>query len=162
VAPTIVVSNTTPLIALAWLKRLDLLPTLFGRVHIPLAVLKEVTQEPTAVGAAELKAAAWLITLPVADRLAVDLLMDQLDYGESEAIVLAHEQHADLLLMDERRGRRRARQSGLTVAGTLAVLIRARQLGLIDQLRPLLDALQRLPFHMSDELINDVLQRVGE
>jgi len=109
-----------------------------------------------------LSVASWLLLTPVTDTLAVELLLDQLAPGESEAIVLARELHADLLLMDERRGRRRAVQNGLTVAGTLGILIQARRLGLVESLRPLLDELRRLPFRMSVSLYAEALRRVGE
>jgi len=158
----IVVSNATPLIALAWLEQLDLLPQLFGNVHIPQAVHDEIQHNPEAVGAAELDSVPWLRISPVEDNLAVSLLLDQLDAGESEAIVLARELQADLLLMDERRGRRRAIQAGLNVVGTLGILIQARRQNLIGPLRPLLDRLQQLPFRMSDHLLQDVLRQVGE
>ena len=161
-ATRIVVSNTTPLIALAWLKRLDLLPALFTAVHIPEAVRDEIKSKPQAPGAAELEASGWLVVTPVTNPLAVELLLDQLDLGESQAIVLAHELHADLLLMDERRGRRRALQSGLTVVGTLGILIEAHEQNLVGPLRPMLDLLRKLPFHMSDALYSEVLSRVGE
>jgi predicted nucleic acid-binding protein len=161
-AGQIVVSNSTPLIALAWLNQLDLLPTLFGAVHIPQAVYDEIQHNPAAVGAAQLKSPSWLKISLVQDTLAVSLLLDQLDSGESEAIVLARELQASLLLMDERRGRRRALQIGLNVAGTLGILIRARRQNLISSLRPLLDQLRQLPFHMSEELYQDVLQQAGE
>ena len=95
-------------------------------------------------------------------KVAVELLLDQLDLGESEAIVLARELKAELLLMDERRGRCRALQSGLTVVGTLGILIQARQRGLVGPLRPLLDQLRQLPFHMSESLYTEVLRHVGE
>ena len=160
-ATRVVVSNTTPLIALAWLKQLDLLPTLFTTVHIPEAVRNEIRAKPQAVGGGELEAADWLIVVPVTNPLAVELLLDQLDLGESQAIVLAHENSANLL-MDERRGRRRALQSGLTVVGTLGILVEARQQKLIGPLRPMLDLLRKLPFHMSDALYSNVLHRVGE
>jgi predicted nucleic acid-binding protein len=88
-ADRIVVSNTTPLIALAWLSQLDLLPTLFGNLHIPQAVNNEIQHNPTAAGAAELASVSWLQISPVQDTMAVSLLLDQLDAGESEAIVLA-------------------------------------------------------------------------
>lgn len=158
----IVVSNATPLIALAWLERLDLLPTLFGTVHIPQAVNDEIQHNPDAVGASELAAASWLRVALVQDTLAVSLLLDQLDVGESEAIVLARELQAGLLLMDERRGRRRAIQAGLNVVGTLGILTQARRQNLIGPLRPVLDRLQQLPFHMSEQLYQNVLRQVGE
>jgi predicted nucleic acid-binding protein len=162
VSRRIAVSNATPLIALAWLKHLDLIPRLFGNVHIPQAVYDEILHNPEAVGATELDAVPWLRISPVQDSLAVSLLLDQLDLGESEAIVLAHELQASLLLMDERRGRRRAIQAGLNVVGTLGILIQARRQNLIGPLRLLLDRLQELPFHMSEQLYQDVLRQVRE
>ena len=131
-ASSVVASTSTPLLALAWLEQLDLLPSLFEKVHIPQAVQEEIHHNPAAIGASELSAAPWLAVTPITNTLAVELLLDQLDLGESEAIVLARELKAELLLMDERRGRRRAMQSGLTVAGTLGILIQARQRGLVD------------------------------
>ena len=161
-ATRVVVSNTTPLIALAWLQQLDLLATLFTTVHIPEAVRDEIKAKPQAIDVAELETADWLIVTPVTNQLAVELLLDQLDLGESQAIVLAHELDADLLLMDERRGRRRALQSGITVAGTLGILMDVHRQGLTGPLRPMLDLLRNLPFHMSDTLYSEVLSRVGE
>ena len=147
---------------MAWLGQLDLLPMLFGVVHVPQAVHEEIHHSPEAIGVSKLSAADWLMVTPVSNGLAVELLLDQLNAGESEAIVLAHELHAGLLLMDERRGRRRAMQSGLAVVGTLGVLIEARQRVLVGPLRPLLERLRELPFHMSDALHADVLRRAGE
>ncbi len=161
-ARPVTVSDTTPLIALAWLGRLDLFPALFGVVHIPPAVHREATYNVVAAGADELKSANWLAINPVTNSLAIELLLDQLDLGESEAIVLAHELSADVLLMDERRGRRRAMQSGLRIIGTLGILIEAHERKLADPIRPLLDRLRELPFRMSQALYNEVLQRVGE
>jgi predicted nucleic acid-binding protein len=161
-AKSIIVSNTTPLIALAWLEQLALLPRLFDTIHIPRAVQDELLHNPDAVGVAEFRAAPWLKVTPVTNHLAVVLLLDQLDVGESEAIVLTHELQAGLLLMDERRGRRRAMQGGLTIVGTLGILVEARQRDFVGPLTPLLEKLQRLPFYMSQTLMTRVLQQVGE
>ncbi len=157
-----VVSNATPLIALAGLEQLTLLPQLFGTIHIPQAVWDELLHNPDATGVAEFRAAPWLKVTPVTDHLAVVMLLDQLDAGESEAIVLAHELQAGLLLMDERRGRRRAVQGGLTIVGTLGILVKVRQGGLVGPLSPLLEKLKRLPFYMSQALMVQVLRQVGE
>lgn len=159
---SIVISNTTPLIALAWLERLDLLPALFGAVHIPDAVHAELHSDPEKMGSAELAAASWLRVTVVENALAVQMLANELDAGESEAIVLAHEMRAGLLLMDERRGRRRAAEGGLAVTGTLGILIEARKRGLIGPLRPFLDRLRALPFRMTPALYAETLSKVGE
>ena len=158
----VVVSNTTPLVALAWLERLDILPALFGVIHVPVAVHTELHSNPEKVGSVELAAVSWLRVATVENVLAVQLLGNELDAGESEAIVLAHEMKAGLLLMDERRGRRRAAEGGLTVTGTLGLLADARKRGLVGPLRPLLDRLHDLPFRMTRNLYEEVLRQVGE
>ncbi len=107
----IVVSNTTPLIGLASIQQFALLPALFGQIHIPQAVYDE------AFLAGEVKhpipAAAWIKVVSVKDRLAVEVLLDELDLGEAETIVLARELNADWVLMDERKGRRKLDQLGV-------------------------------------------------
>lgn len=158
----IVVSNTTPLIALAWLGLLDLLPQLFGAIYVPDAVRSELFSNPEKIGSAELSSAAWLKVVSVENTLAVQVLSAELDRGEGEAIVLAYELGAGLVLMDERRGRRRAAQGGLAVIGTLGILIEARRRGLVGPLRPLLDRLYELPFRMGHTLYVKVLSQVGE
>ena len=110
----IVVANAGPLIALGRLDRLDLLGQLFGEVQIPEAVAEEVIgtagNRPGAAAAAQ---ASWLRTSTTGDAVAVSLLQERLGAGESEAVVLALELDADLLLIDEARGRRVAEANGL-------------------------------------------------
>ncbi|MDM8521246.1 DUF3368 domain-containing protein [Anaerolineales bacterium HSG6] len=150
------------MIALAWLNQLALIPALFDELHIPQAVYDEIFYKPDAIGTVELASTDWLIVRPVTNVLSVNLLQDQLDAGESEAIVLATELQADLLLIDERRGRRKAIQYGLDITGTLGILIRARQLQLIGPLRPMLHKLRLLPFFISESLYQQTLRHVGE
>jgi len=93
----IIVSNTTPLIGLASIQRFDLLRQLFGEVHIPQAVYDEAVLAGREAGGAkqEVSTAQWIRTVSVQDRLAVEVLLDDMDLGEAETIVLARELGAD-------------------------------------------------------------------
>ena len=117
----IVVSNTTPLIGLASIERFQLLKQLFGEIRIPQAVYDETVVAGREEGGAkrEVQAATWISTLPVKDRLAVDVLLGELDLGEAETIVLAREIGADWVLMDEKKGRRKLAQLSMPKVGTL-------------------------------------------
>lgn len=138
----IVVSDASPLIALSAVARLELLRDLFGTVLIPGSVYAEVVQAGAGLpGATEVDEAEWIRSRPVGNTGFVKVLEMDLDPGESEAIVLALETGADLLLMDERKARRTAMRLGLKVAGTLGLLVLAKQKGLLQEIRPVLDAL---------------------
>jgi predicted nucleic acid-binding protein len=154
-----VVSNTGPLIALASIGQFDLLRRLFGKILFPPAVRAEV-QDETSVAA--LTAADWIVVQPAQDLLAVQLLREELDAGESEAIILARELDAELVLIDERAARRKARGIGLQTVGTLGVLLMAKDKGLVAGLKPLLDDLRRAGFRMSDDLYRQVPGSAGE
>ena len=146
-----VVSNTGPLIALATIGQLDLLLKLFGEILIPPAVRAEILDENT-VNA--VTAADWIMVRTAQDEIAVRLLKGELDAGESEAIVLARELNADLLLLDDRSAKRRASAIELTTIGTLGVLLLAKNEELIPVLEPLLGDLRRAGFHMSRVFYN--------
>ncbi len=154
-----VVSNTGPLIGLAGIGQFDLLHKLFGRIIIPPAVRDEIRDE-TSVAA--LAAADWIVVQPAQDALAVQLLREELDAGESEAIILARELDADLVLIDERAAMRKPRAIGLQTIGTLGVLLMARDKALVVDLKPLLEDLRRAGFRMSDDLYHQVLASAGD
>lgn len=160
----IVVSNTTPLIGLATIQRFDVLKQLFGEVHIAQAVYDEAVVAGREVGGAkrEVSEAAWIKLVQVHDRLAVDVLLDELDLGEAETIVLARELQADWVLMDERKGRRKLTQLGLNKIGTVGILLQAKHQGLIANLRHELEQLQQHGFSISQSIIDAVLQQANE
>ncbi len=157
----VIVSNTTPLIGLVRIKRLGLLPQLFERIIIAEGVYREIV-EYDRKGADLIREADWIDVKEVKDRLAVEVLLDELDIGESETIVLSREVSADIVLMDERKGRRQVRQLGFNLSGTVGVLLRAKEEGLIDLLKPELDALHRHSFYLSESLREDALRISGE
>jgi hypothetical protein len=156
-----VISNAGPLIALARIEQLDVLPALYGEIVVPPAVREEVLGAERK-GGSTLKAADWLRVEPVSDRTAVALLRERLDAGESETIVLALELEADVVLMDEARGRRIAASRGISLTGTLGTLILAKRRNFIERVKPLLADLKEQGFHMGDALRQQVLEEVGE
>lgn len=149
----LVVSNSSPLIALARLSYLDLLQSLYNEIKIPQAVYQEVVQAGKGQeGSAAVDSAPWITVQTVKDVIAVDLLRDQLDRGESEAIVLALETQAQLLLIDESRGRRIAQSRGLTHIGTVGIVVLAKRQNLIQSGTIILDQLIKIGFRMDTSL----------
>lgn len=103
----IVVSNSGPLISLARIGHFYLLYELYDELYLPTAVREEVVNFGAGrPGVVEVENAQWIRVVNISDRQAVDRLRENLDLGESEAIVLAMELQADWLLIDEARGRR--------------------------------------------------------
>lgn len=160
----IVVSDSSPLIALADVGQLQLLHELFSTVLIPGAVYEEIVlQGAGRPGAKAIQAAAWIEQRNVANTGLADALKRELDEGEAEAIALALESGADLVLLDERRGRQRAVHLGLRVTGALGVLVEAKHQHLLAAVRPVLDALRnKADFWISDDLYRHVLDLAGE
>ncbi len=159
----LVVSNSSPLIALATIGRFTLLKSLFGQIAIPEAVFEEVViQGQGEPGSQEVAEAEWIRTIPVKDQLAVSLLRESLDLGESEAIVLGQELGAQYVLLDDELARRKAGLLGLPVAGTLAVLLMAKQAGLLATVSPILAELMQTDFRMSERVLTAVLTKAGE
>lgn len=159
--PQIVISNTTPIIALSLIGQLHLLAKLYGEILLPTAVLDEIAAGGDKVGAIDVGQADWIKVRALQDYRRADLLTD-LDRGEAETIALAQELNADLIIIDERMGRRYARHLGLTMTGTLGVLIRAKREGLIGEIGPLVEKLRHGGIRLSDELVRRTLELAGE
>jgi uncharacterized protein len=160
----IVVSNTSPITNLAAIGQVDMLRQLYAKVLIPQAVYGELTfggvRQP---GGREAQTLPWIETKHVTDRVLVTALQMELDPGEAEAIALAVEVKADLLLLDERRGRVVASRLGLRFVGLLGVLTEAKQQGGIPAVKPMLeDLVTKAGFWVSPRLYARVLQAAGE
>ena len=137
-----VVVDASPLIALARIERLDLLREMFGDVVVPSAVWHEVVASGSdKAGVGQIATAAWIRRRDVVDKSAVAVLRRDLGAGEAEAIVLARELPAGLLIMDERLGRVTARDLGVRTVGLVGVLVEARKRGLLPDAGSIAEAL---------------------
>jgi predicted nucleic acid-binding protein len=160
----IVVSDTTPLRQLIAIGKVDLLRKVYGGVVVPLTVWSELQAEstPSAVKSWLQSAPDWLQVRGAREPLSGDASLDalvRLDAGEQEAIRLALELKADLLLMDEADGRSLALRLGLPVTGTLGLLERADVLGVLSDLPATLAHLEASGFYLSTRLRDSVLDR---
>ena len=159
----IVVSDASPVMNLAAIGRIDLLRILYGGVLLPEAVYREITAFEDQPGAREAATFEWMARQrPVRSDL-VEALRGSLDGGEAEAIALAVEVGADLLLIDERAGREAAERLGVNRTGLLGVLLEAKGQGLVREVRPLLNALRtEAGFWISSALYESVLRQASE
>ena len=151
-------TNTTPLITLAGVELLELLPILYDKVWAPRIVLDEY-QAKAPPTEPDLVQVSWLT---VVDAVIIDPTLPLLDVGEAAALSLAQTIGARLILLDERKARRIAARIGLQVAGTLAVLLRAKQQGLIAAIQPYITQMQSQGRRFHPDLIARLLEDAGE
>jgi len=130
---------------------------------LPPAVLREISEHPDAASRKIRQAErSWLAVLPVKDRRIVDLLMADLDVGESEVIALALEAGADKIVLDDLDARRRAHRLGVARVGTLGLLLGAKLRGDLPSLKTELDRLRQAGFRVSSTVSEAVLREAGE
>ncbi|MBF0379216.1 MAG: DUF3368 domain-containing protein [Desulfamplus sp.] len=158
-----VVSDSTILIGLAKIEKTNLLKEIFQNIYIPEAVFKEVSDDgKLRAGATIVKKSEWIITQKIRDYTQANLLMTILEKGEAEVLVLAKEMQADLILLDEEKARKSAFRAGFKVMGLIGILIVAKRLGLITDIRTYIEKLQREKFRISDKIVNMALKQAGE
>lgn len=158
----IVISNTTPIITLLSLGKLDLLRELYDKIYIPQAVYQEIEDGKHKPFYTDLKQLSWIEIKTVQNELALSILSNDLDKGEAEAIILYKEMNANLLIIDEKLGRQEAENKNCIVTGSLGVLIAAKQVGLIEEIKPLLLQARANGIRISDKLFNAILEKAGE
>jgi predicted nucleic acid-binding protein len=156
----IVFSNTTPIIALSSIQRLDLLPRLFDRVHLVSEVIDECEAGgPIAVPA--LRETPW-VQLVTSTPVSHPSILLELDKGEKHTLDMAIKLNADWVIIDEKIGRNMAEYLGLRVTGTLGVLLKAKQQGLISSFRACVQDMQTQGIRYHPALIEELAQGIGE
>lgn len=160
----IVVTDAGPIIHLSLVRLLRLLPTLYQQVVVPDLVYREVVADgDTLPGSAELRQAQWIEVVPHDPGSPLfRLLHAQLDPGEAAAISLAVARKPALILSDDRPARLAAEQLGLTVRGTLGVLVEAKRRGEIAEIAPVVTELRNQGVWLSDGLVLRILEEAGE
>lgn len=145
-----IVTDSTILIGLERIEHLDVLPVLFTPILIPPAVQQEFGI-----------ALPWLQVETPSDQGLVAALKILVDEGEAEAIALAYQRRLQIIL-DDRQARAVARNMKISIIGTVGVLVKAKQAGLITALKPLLDDLELNGFYLTEALKVEALKLVGE
>ena len=158
-----IVSNSSPIIHLAKIDQLDLLTDFFGELIIPPAVYEECIMDGKGrPEVTRIKQATGLRVVEVANQNLVKLLNAEIDRGEAEAIALALETQAPLILLDDADAREKARLYHLKITGLVGMLLRARKSGKIASLSEKLDELLNTGFWLNAGLIDRLLREVGE
>ena len=162
----IVISDTTPIISLLKINKLSLLQVLFKNVIIPQAVYNELISNPKYTNEAVIIFNTSYISIKkVENRQQVDELRNNsgLDIGESEAITYSKMVNADLLLMDEQKGRSVAKQLGLSITGTIGILIQAFNENLIskEEILNSIKVLKESGRYISESLYNRLIARIS-
>jgi predicted nucleic acid-binding protein len=153
-AQVIVVSDAGPLHYLIKIGKIDLLRIFFGEVLVPRSVREELMHINTPV-----EVRTWFASPPAWVAVASVTLLGRplpLGKGESEAIRLAQDQKADLILLDDKKARRIAEEHGLAVTGTLGILLAAHRRGLVRMLETIQE-LVRSGFRLSEKLANQMI-----
>jgi predicted nucleic acid-binding protein len=148
----IVISDTSCLILLDKIGELDLLRKVYGSVLTTPEVAEEFLEALP----------EWVMIESARDKKYQDLLETQIDRGEASAIALAIETESSLLLLDDLKARRLAKKLNLKFTGTLGVINKAKQIGAIDNVKPLFEKLKSTNFRISDNIIEEMLRRNDE
>lgn len=154
-----VLANTTPLIALANINQLELLHKLYATIIVPRAVMAEIVREPAK---RRVHACPWIRTEDIQDQSQRDIFRAGLHAGEVDVTILAREQSADLVIMDDNAAKKAAKFLGINVTETLGVLLKAKKEGYLDKIEPIMNELLLDGLFISDAVRAYVLKAAGE
>lgn len=150
--PKTIISDTSCFIILSKIEALDLLQKSYGQIITTSDIAQEFGD----------KLPEWVIIKEVSDTYKQKILELQIDKGESSAIALAIEMPGTLLILDDFKARKIAQQLGLTITGTLGVIIKAKLTGKIPSIKPYLDKIKITNFRISSEIEAQALKEAGE
>ena len=154
------VSNSSPIIHLAKIGRLELLENLYGQILVPAKVYSECTDTTSYQEEIHsISSASWLNTVQIEDIRLFNLLYSEIDAGEAEALVLSLESNADLVLLDDMEARIKARRLDLRIAGTLGILLKSKKSGLVQNLSAEIQKLEESGFWMSSDIKNKIFNQ---
>ena len=148
----IVISDTSCLILLHKIGELDLLQKVYDSVSTTPEVAQEFQEQLP----------DWVNIESVKDKKYQEFLATQIDWGEASAIALAKEMESPLLLLDDLKARKLATKLNLKFTGTLGVINKAKQMGAIEKVKPLIEKLQATNFRISENIINELLKKNNE
>jgi uncharacterized protein len=159
----IVISDTSCIGYLIIIDKLSLLKDNFSKIIIPETVHKEILQLSSKYNLREYLHSNWINVNRITNKKLFNELLQKVDEGESEAIVLSQEIHADLLLIDERKGTEIARSLGIKTIGLLGVLLLAKERKIIPLVQPILEELTKnIIFRINKILYKNILQEANE
>ena len=156
-----VISNNSPLVALWHLDRLSLLRDLYTEVWIPQEVEREFLGTKKKSRQEALNNAPWIKTVDLADSEKASVY-DRLDSCEAAVLALANEHETRLVIIDEKKARQEVLKIGLPFIGTVGILLKAKEEGLIGEIKPLLITLQEKGIYLDESLITYALGEAGE
>ena len=157
-----IIVNSTPLIGLCKIDRLDILQKLYGSITIPQAVFDEVTRKNDVVKSI-ITNAEWIHIESIHEFSSKQMYRAKLHDGEVEVMILAQEYDGEhLVIIDDGAARKTAEFLGLNVTGTIGVLIKARNMGYIQKVMPVISELEKQGIYFSDTLKSRVKRITGE
>lgn len=148
----IIIADSSCLIALENINHLNILKELFQEIVITKAIASEFGNHLP----------DWITIQNPKSQIRVNELLLTLDLGESEAIVLASENKDSLLIIDEKKGRHLAKSLNITIIGTLKIIILAKQVGILNEIKPVLEKLKTVGFRISKNLELEILVITNE
>ena len=158
-----VIVNSTPLIALCHVNKLSVLKQLYGEITIPKAVYDEISVKSDSVCKKEVdESLEWIHIQNIKNDMAKAMFKSQLHEGEVEVMILAMEQQADVVIIDDQNAKKYAKYLNLPVTGTLGIFIKAKKNGFITELKPILDIMVKNGIYIKPSLIELCLKQVNE